>query len=263
MLGMERSLLFPILRFEREATLSRPEPATASNNGRTVALFKLDWAKLDRQKLSRHEEWKTRCGVVELDKEHEFPCLRTLPEPWDSEVLGYHFALSNEYHEEIRRNARQADLEWGQHRRFDTNIREMLLGPAIEHVWSAFYLLADCVYNPDTKWWYRHRHPRMMASLLSYRFWLSQTGDGMVRVHSKVDDLPKSFSAHLTHWGQQVDEFLRALGELEEARRDQHDKAFRLQGGGDGRNQADVMLGLARGEDPVITPSGAHGHGAG
>jgi hypothetical protein len=55
------------------------------------------------------------------------------------------------------------------------------LTPAIEHIFVAFYLLGDCVYN-EKSFGYDHDFP--YACILAYKFWMYQTGGGLVWDHS-------------------------------------------------------------------------------
>lgn len=176
MLTLSRDFLFPNLVICKHA-------AKKNNAG----IFKLDWSK---------KEYHNHETPIYSDPHNPELCdtsyYPSLPHEIDEEVKGLRFSLNSEYKTEIEYQSMTALQEWTKHRRFDTMIREMCLGPAIANIWVAFGLLADCVVDENGKWdrspnrfWYRHA--------LVYKFWFNQTGRGLIWRNARIDQLEDRF----------------------------------------------------------------------
>jgi hypothetical protein len=194
MVHLQRSLLFPNLNFQSEAQFKSwspdgPDFKRASNSGKTTSIFKLDWGAVDKIKEDR---W---LKDIAKTSDSKFP--GTLPQKYDSWVKGMLFALPENYLSEIRRCARLAQTEWGTGRGFDTMIREICLQPAVEYAYVAFRLMADCLYDASTNYFYRGPDKGIATQALLYKFWSFQTGRGLVRSNSGFDKLDTSYSSDL------------------------------------------------------------------
>lgn len=100
------------------------------------------------------------------------------------------FCLDDKYLEEIRRTSKRAAEEWAMRRPFDTCVREMCLNPAISFVATAFYLLCDTIYEGEGRDYSPEaRSRRFLAKyLLGFKFWVGQTGSGLVVDHCGIYD---------------------------------------------------------------------------
>lgn len=252
MLGMKSNLYFPFLEFVREDVQIRPASKMAAEAGcegavnrkieiprkeRPTRIYRLDWESFDEKKHAQFLDWCKRCG-----HDHErFPFAVSLPEPYESEVKGYLFALSGGYKAEIIRNAQRAREEWSIARPFDSVICEGCVKPAIEHAKVAFFLLSDCIWDPETKYWRRDRIGPLSTSLMAYRFWLNQTGNGMVWYHAGFASLNRQFTLenkdkytveHARYLREdacrKVQTCVQAINEIETRRSEEHNKAFAI-----------------------------------
>ena len=93
--------------------------------------------------------------------------------------------------DEIVRNAKRGLEEWGIYRGFDTNVREMCLNPAQELIFVAFYLLCDCLYDPETNYFYRKEDSYFAHNAMVYKFWDGQTGRGLLWFNAKMDEMER------------------------------------------------------------------------
>lgn len=188
MLGMEGSLKFPRLRYHREDNLVHPSADRDNTvNERQVSIYTLDWEMFDLLKRQGHNGWLAGTGR----EPGSIDAFVTLPDFLEEEVRGYTFALTSDYHTEMRRNAVRARQEWDYPRSFDTMIRESCLAPAVAHARVAFYLLADCIWDPETKYWWKEKDLQLSTSLMAYKFWLGQTGRGLVGDHAGFGKLER------------------------------------------------------------------------
>jgi len=136
-----------------------------------VPLYTLGWSDLDSIKRAKHEKAKKCCPQVGIS------WVDTLPEPWNQTVTSALFAINAGYRQEIERNAQRCVEEWNLSRPFDTIVQDICIQPAIVHAKTAFYLLTDCIYDPETQWYARKDRTWMLAAMV-YKFWLYQTGFG-------------------------------------------------------------------------------------
>lgn len=104
---------------------------------------------------------------------------------------GNEYSIDEKYLDEIHRNALQAQIEWSHHRPFDTVIREAALKPAIAHVETAFMLLADSLWDSKEKRFDRGMKRCVLKQALLVRFWINQTGIGLVWDHADMSNLER------------------------------------------------------------------------
>ncbi len=143
--------------------------------------YVLDWSYVDKSR-----EDKFNCWANDYWPEKKLSFVPTIPKEYKW-VENLKFMIPDTYLSEIRRNCHRASEEWNIRRPFDTCIREACLTPAVEHIFTAFYLLGDCVYD-EKSFGYDHNFP--YAHILSYKFWMYQTGGGLIWYHShgsKID----------------------------------------------------------------------------
>ena len=181
MLGLQHSLDFPKLVYVKDVNFkSRSE----TDESKSSQLYRLDWTSFDRKQKEKFEKWRD-----ENWKDHGMEYVPSLPENYDKWMDGLRFAINHSYKNEIYRNTRRSLEEWGIKRSFDTVIREMCLKPAEMHVEVAFKLIADCMYDEDTNYFYRGSARAILSHALLYRFWFHQTGRGLVKVKAEWDKL--------------------------------------------------------------------------
>ena len=150
-------------------------------------LYKLDWNK---KEYSCHE-------IPHTSDDTDY--LSALPEPYDSWTTDLIFSIPENYMAEIQRMAHTSRMEWTHRRKFDTMIREICLGPAIEYIWVIFRLLADCSYDIQTGYFDRRVERILIPYALAYKFWRNQTGHGLVIDHSKINELERKLEFSL-YW---------------------------------------------------------------
>lgn len=90
------------------------------------------------------------------------------------------FAINGTYERAIEDMFLNGRHYWGfrLYEGFDTSVREHLLRPAKEFISCAFYLLGDCWYDVDNKWYSRDPLRSWLYRVMVYRFWAGQTGRG-------------------------------------------------------------------------------------
>jgi len=183
MLGESSRLLFPRLKYLKNVQFKSHGGANKSS----MRLYKLDWSKLEEIRQKDHEKW-----LLEYWPDRDVPFWSSLPEKYETWVKNLTFAISDDYMKEIVRNAKRGLEEWSMHRSFDTNVREMCLKPAQEHIYIAFYLLADCLYDPETNYYYRNEDGQYAENAMVYKFWDGQTGRGLVWGNAKLDEMKRT-----------------------------------------------------------------------
>jgi len=171
------SLLFPSLVRQGETTF---RSWSSDLQDKTTTVYKLDWTKLDELKKEQFLD-KAPCSDT------RFP--GTLPESYDTWIKSLQFTIPTHYLDEIRRCTRMALIEWNTERRFDTMIREICLIPAEAYAYVAFRLLADCLYDPDTNYFYRKEDKIIVPQALLYKFWAFQTGRGLIKDHARFEKI--------------------------------------------------------------------------
>lgn len=204
MTRLYHSLTFPTLSHQGEVHFK-----SWSDSNKTTELYKLDWNHVDTRKKEHFIKNRNTNPPA-----NEFP--GSLPEPYDTWLQGLTFAIPVHYLEEIRRSARMSCMEWGVERHFDTMIREICLEPAISFAFVAFRLIADCIYDSETNYFYRSDDKIIVPQALLYKFWSFQTGRGLVRDHSwfhKIEWILKdpSMENYAT-----ISKFIKAIDSYEE-----------------------------------------------
>lgn len=170
MFKLRRSFVFP-----RLVSLSDVKFKSWSQQDSTT-LYKLDWESFDQEIYRRHQEWNRQCWPAK-----ELPITQQFAEPYETLLKNFRYTIPAHYLEEIRRSTQKSLVEWNQERHFDTNIRDLCLGPAIAHIKVAFELLCDCLYDEGTNYFLRspHKHTAFVPLHL-IRFWQHQTGSGLI-----------------------------------------------------------------------------------
>jgi len=136
-----------------------------------------------------HQKW-----LRDYHPEKDIPLYPSLPAEIDTWIKNIKFVIPNDYMSEIKRNAQRGLEEWNIQRGFDTNVREFCLKPAIWHIYTAFYLISDCAYDPKENYYYRGDDKPLIPHVLAYKFWAHQTGRGCVSEHANFDALKKTIS---------------------------------------------------------------------
>lgn len=186
MLGISSSLYFPRFRYLNRVYFNKRD-RSASNLKLTdgIALYSLDWTPKDQACEEYHQKW-----LQEHWNKCKIPFMPSLPEKYDTWIKSLTFAISHSYMNEITRNTRRGFEEWNIQRSFDTNIREYCLKPAIWHIYIAFYLISDCVYDPESNYYSRNYNENILIPhCLAYKFWAHQTGRGCIAEHADFDAL--------------------------------------------------------------------------
>jgi hypothetical protein len=186
----EAQLVFPRIKFLRSDKLIwRSRKQDGPRRVKSVTLYKLDWDDYGKRRQEAYEG-RGEGGYVRQGWE---AYAQALPAQYEEMVRGLVYAISPEYLREIQRNAERAVEEWGIERGFDTVVREHCLNPSVEHVEVAFYLLTDCIYDPETRYWMDHdRLERCISHEANmFKFWVGQTGDACVWDFAKMSDLSR------------------------------------------------------------------------
>lgn len=170
MFKLRRSFVFP-----RLVSLGEVKFKSWSQQD-TTTLYKLDWDSFDQEIDRRHQEWNRQAWPSE-----NLSITQQFVEPYESLLKNFRYTIPQHYLEEIRRSTQKALMEWNQERHFDTNIRDLCLGPAIAHIKVAFELLCDCLYDEKTNYFLRSQFKHIaFVPLHLIRFWQHQTGAGLI-----------------------------------------------------------------------------------
>lgn len=212
MLDLKESLVFPKLRF-----IEKVELGQGDSKPKEVPLYSLDWTYKETRCLERHLKWN-----MENWPNIHIPFKPDLPEIYDSYVKSLVFAIPGSYHSEIVRNARRGLEEWDVKRKFDTVVRDNCLGPAIEHIYVAFYLLSDCIYDRSAKYFDRNPNSILARYCLPYKFWSHQTGRGVRRNHARIHNLEGLIEQGANLDKPALETFLKLLNSYE----DDFDQAY-------------------------------------
>jgi hypothetical protein len=142
----------------------------------------LDWTGVDSIKKER---WlKTRPCQPSYQI---FP--GTIPEEHSKWVNELQYSIPQDLLEEIRHCSLRAEEEWGR-RKPETRWEPIpTRGPAASYVFSAFTLVADCLYNPETDNYSRDDKKILVPNILAYRFWSFQTKPDNLALYSGLFDL--------------------------------------------------------------------------
>lgn len=176
------TFIFPHLVFLKDVSFK------SWSDSKTTKIYKLDWDSFDEAILKRHIARKANCWPST-----EFKLVQKFDSYYETLLHSLRFAIPNDYLTEIRRMTQMALSVCGTSRTFDTDIREMCLGPAIECIKVAFKLIADCAYDESTNYFLRVNNKYLLAPMLLFRFWQHQTGSGVVADHSGFDKLESKY----------------------------------------------------------------------
>jgi hypothetical protein len=162
-------------------------------NGRkksSIPIYQLDWEEIEIVKESKYAQWAQGWIEREKDRDGEDTYIppqvsdgykKSLPDKYFNIINDAQFAITSNYMDEIRRNARRAVEEWDIRRGFDTCVRDHCLKPSQSHIEVAFYLTADCYYSAEKDYYSRHDgYGIIMKNLMLYSFWKGQTGGGLL-----------------------------------------------------------------------------------
>ena len=200
MLSLNR-LLFPRLVHQGEAPLKDSK----------LPLYTLDWNPIDKTRRDRYvKSIVDEVKGIPIDKLYPFT---TMPPPYNKWIKGLFFVIPHNYMEEIRRCARLGVIEWSTARPFDTMIKGICLEPAIDYIFVAFRLLADCVYDKKTEYYYRGKDKIFIAQALLYKFWSFQTGSGLIKDHAQFKRLECYRNVGLDT--PELEEFIKAINKHE------------------------------------------------
>jgi hypothetical protein len=145
-------------------------------------LYRVDWDHQEKKVREDFDSWNN--GHWKGENKFTPP----LPEPYDTWIKESTFALTPSFYREITRNVRRGVDEWCVERDLGgSTMREVALGPAIEHFFVAFYLLGDCAYDPANKWYLRGPRKSVIQHAMACKFWAHQTGSGMIWDHARLD----------------------------------------------------------------------------
>lgn len=182
---------------------------SGGSKSKTTPVYKLDWEKKEKLHKKRHEEWNKQCWPTK-----NIPYPKELPEKYDVWLKKLEFCIPHHYMREIHRTSQHALLEWGMERHFDTSIREMCLKAAESFVYIAFNLIADCVYDRKKNGFYRGDDKMIVSNMLIYKFWVHQTGRGLLWFKSGLDRWERRFGEKTGRLGKDEKEERNMIGTL-------------------------------------------------
>jgi len=182
MLSRRNPLYFPKIVRVRDAELVHPKHADDKRNG---GIFRLDWERQKDAIALKYIEWFERWHPGK-DVLH-MPSLPVRGYEWTEELL---FFPARGYLEDIQHYAQLAISERNRAakpahllpRRHITDVTEAA-------VFAAFSLLADCIYDTETKYYSRKARDEIARYVLAYKFWMNQTNLSFVRVRARLSSL--------------------------------------------------------------------------
>ena len=208
------------LHFPKFVYTGRVEMKQWRDTEKVADCYQMDWSgKEDRAQ-------KRFADLVGVENTGNVNFVPDFPEEYNDWLVNLQFVISRAYMEEIRRNAQKCLEEWNIQRPFDTICREMCLRPAIQFAYTAFYLTADCTYDENGQFYYRGPRKSLITHMLAYKFWVYQTGIGVVKYNAELERLAKLISWKKTDSGErdEIEKFIsavenhseriRALGEI-------------------------------------------------
>lgn len=152
---------------------SRVVVPASSNTDDTF--WALDWDHVDKYKQKEY---------TDSNNEH-WPNARidgvpgTLPEEFDTEIKSLVYQLPAAYRRSIEHFTSLFLLERNANYPFDTCIRDGCMRVSHAAINTAFFLLSDCIVDPNTGSWYRN-DKQLVECKLRYKFWRLYTGRGLV-----------------------------------------------------------------------------------
>jgi len=179
------SLLFP--KLVKVNTLAEGEVGP----GKAMApdIYALVWDAVEDLKEREFRKWNDDCWP-KVKMEY----VPALPDKWREFCDGMAFAIPDKYMQEINRCTAAAIQEGQIKRVFDTVIREMCLMPRDSFVEVVFRLISDCLCVSEcTNATEMNARRRLSISMLLYRFWMYQTGRGLVFNLARLNDDTMNF----------------------------------------------------------------------
>lgn len=169
----KNNFVFPQIKFLRKDKVKNKE----------VNIYKLDWSNFDKHTQKNHLDWAKNYWPNENIK-----FIKYLPEEIDNHYCNLQFAIPDNYLEQIRNHARLANDGWKTYKGFDTVIRQLMVQPAISHVFVCFQLVCDCLYDDVNKSYLRDDIIKPLSNkILTYKFWGTYTGRGTLFKRSTLD----------------------------------------------------------------------------
>lgn len=210
MLRMRNKLVFPEIKFVQKDELIPKGKAKyeKTNRPKKVSIYRLDWKSFDAILKDRQQKRKKLKSQI-----YE----KALPEQYECLLENALFALDNDYIQEIQRNCKQAVIEWNTERSFDTIIREICLEPAIAHIRVAFKLLGDCLYDPDTKYFWHKPSQYFIPKAMIYKFWRHQTGGALPQHHAQLNKLKERIDRFDKGEQKEIAAFLKTVKQREKS----------------------------------------------
>ena len=200
---------------------------TSGHGKGTINVYTLNWSYKDEKVEGDHLQWLANHWPTK-----NIPVHNRLPEKWENWLSGIKYAIPSTYYKEISNQSHLAIEEWNREYPFDTVIREMCLQSAIAHVAVAFKLVADCAYDPATNYYSRGDDKIILKYALMYRFWIGQTGGGLLKTHSEFDHLNWLLTCD-NIWHDRmlparhvIEEFINDIDKFEKEWDTQHNKIY-------------------------------------
>lgn len=199
---LRNSLVFPKMVFI--------EGMNEGGGQERICKYKLDWGFFDQKMQQQYTYWRNKW---QSDSGMPDDIAPSLPEKYNKEVKEYKYTVSDSMYHEIQNSAMKAAEEWSRYTNFDSDIRDVLHGPAIEYVRCAFTLLACSIEGlPNFS---NDKELVIPITAMLYKFWVHQTGRGMALRNSgfyEIYNKAKNISQKIND-----DEILNRVQEFKEA----------------------------------------------
>lgn len=143
-------------------------------------IYKLDWSHFNFITEQRYYDWKNKHWKATIMKRKDYEHI--LDSKYMNFLFDAEFVFKDDYLETIKHFANLGNDEWIS-RPFDTSVREKLLCVAEKSIYNSFYLLSDSISN------YNWIDSHIWLSCALSNFWLPQTGRGLNRKRSQIDEI--------------------------------------------------------------------------
>lgn len=160
-------------------------------------IYTLNWKQFDQKVRERETKWKEQSWP---ETDFNIDNILKLPQEYEDLLNNSQYLIRTSYLASIMHYINLSQFERNQYNPFDTCIREYCLKVPEAAVNVAFKLIADCLYDPKTEYFCRDWDIKSFHStLLLYKFWLFQTGRGLVceRDFADIERLNEEY--FLTH----------------------------------------------------------------